>query len=111
MHFNTTKIRDDIILIRLKSFNFQIKKLTDEFKSYISNESCQNVILDLTGLNLLDCIRLGSLAATYHFTQFLNGKIYLVVDTHEAQRSIKTLGLDNTVVIYNCDRQTLENIA
>lgn len=111
MHFRTAKIRENIVLIRPKSFNIPVKKFTEELKNYISSESYQNVIIDLTGLNFIDCIRVGTLAATYHFAQFLNGKIYLIVDNPEVQRSMETLSLSNTVIICNQDRQTLENTA
>lgn len=111
MQLKITKLKNDIILIKPDFPIHRTKDIIDELKSFISNDKCKNFILDLTDFNLLDCIRVGTLAATYHFVELMCGKMYIVVNNREAQRSIEIFNLSNTIVIYNQDRLVLENIA
>ncbi|MFH0703296.1 MAG: STAS domain-containing protein [bacterium] len=104
-------LKKNIVLIRPTDSEFKnVENLVEEIKIFISKERCNNIILDLTELNFLNSIRVGILAATYHFVEFINGKIYLVVQDKQVKKSIEVLNFNNTVIIYNQNSLSLGNI-
>lgn len=113
MLLKTRDLRKNIAFIKPEvSAHRDIKVMLEEIKNYISSEECKhNIILDLTELNFLNCIRIGVLAATYHFVQFLGGKIYIIVRDRQTKRFIELLSLSNVVVIYNQHQIAIDNIA
>ena len=85
------------------------KGLIEEIRSIIKNENCKNLVLDLTNQNFLNTVKIGVLIATYHFVDFINGKIYLVVNDEHVSKYIETFNPNNIEVIH-CSSQTF-NIA
>ena len=102
MLIDTIRMDGNIIVIKPEgSEKGDLNQLAEEIKRFISNEGYNNIVLDLTGLNLFDGIKVGVLAATYHFIKFINGKIYLVVNNVQVKKSIDILNLSNAVVVFD----------
>lgn len=113
MILKTKKLRQNIVLIKPTSANFVNNiDITEEIKKFISeNKNLNNIILDLTELNFLNSVKIGVLAATYHFVEFIGGKIYIVISDNEAKKFIEILSLKNVVVVHNENQLYLDNIA
>ncbi|OGI03079.1 MAG: hypothetical protein A2287_09550 [Candidatus Melainabacteria bacterium RIFOXYA12_FULL_32_12] len=113
MLLKTAKLRKNIAFIKpSNSAHRDIKEVLEEIKKFVSSKECKrNVILDLSELSFLSSIKIGVLASTYHFLEFINGKVYIVVQDKQVRRFIELLNLNNVVVIYNKDQLLLDNIA
>lgn len=107
------KLKENVTF--LKPLNFDSvnnNEIIESVKTHLkSNSSYQNIILDLTDINFLSSIRLGSLIATYHFIEFVYGKIYIITDSAYTESLINILSLDNVVVICNKNMINIANIA
>jgi anti-anti-sigma regulatory factor len=71
----------------------------------------RSIVLDLTGMNFLDCIRIGTIIGTYHFLEFSGKKIYILVNDHEVKKSLEKLSLSNIDVFCGSNKLALEGIA
>lgn len=113
MFLKTVNVRKNIAFIKPANISDKnIGKILKEIEDYIASEKCKrNIILDLTRINLLDCIKIGVLTSTYHFVKFVNSKTYIVVHDKQAKNFIEQFNLSNAVVIYNQNQLSLENIA
>ncbi|EKE04744.1 MAG: hypothetical protein ACD_20C00007G0005 [uncultured bacterium] len=113
MLLKTANLRKNIAFVKPESSaQKDIKETIEEIQKFISSKECKrNIILDLTGLSFLSCIKVGALAATYHFLEFMNGKVYIVVQDKQTKKFIELLNLNNAVVIYNQNQLVLDNIA
>jgi len=87
------------------------EKIINDIKTLMINENCSHLILDLSDFNLFDSIRIGTIIATYHFIQFMEGQIVLIVDDNLAGKTIENLKLKNTTVITGKKNTVISNIA
>lgn len=113
MQLKTASLRKNIAFIKLNpSFHNNFQEMLEGIKEYIASKECKhNIILDITALNFLEAIRMGVLAATYHFVEFPAGKAYIVVSDFQVKKYIELFNLSNIVVIYNQNELVLDNIA
>jgi len=93
--------KKNIVYIKSTASSFENpEEIVENLRIKFSKENCRNVILDLTEQSFLNCIRIGVLVATYHFSEFLNGKIYIIVQDMQAKKYIETLNFSGAIVIY-----------
>ena len=94
----------------VKAQNRDVNSLIAHIKLFISESKDKNIILDLTEINYLDCIKISAVIGTYHFLDLDNKKIYIIVGNKEVKEAVKTLCFDNIEVIYSANK-VLESIA
>jgi len=113
MILKTKKLKENVTFIKPVNFDsFSNNEIVETVRNYLlSDSSYQNIILDLTGMNFLCSVRIGSLIATYHFIEFVYGKIYIIVDDLQAKDLIHVMALDNVVIVYNKNPVNIANIA
>lgn len=112
MNLCLTNLRKNISLLKpVRSEKRDINCLITQIKLFISESGDKNIILDLSEINFLDCIKISAIIGTYHFLDLNNKKIYIIVGNKEVKESINTLSFDNIEVIYSCNKQALESIA
>ena len=112
MNLCLTNLRKNISLLKpVKSQNRDVNCLIAQIKFFISESTDKNIILDLTEINYLDCIKISSIVGTYHFLDLDNKKIFIIVGNKEVQDSIKTLSFDNIEIIHSSNKFALEGIA
>jgi len=112
MNLCLTNLRKNISLLKpVKSGNRDINCLIAQIKLLIAETSDKNIILDLTEINFLDCIKISTIIGTYHFLDLNNKKIYIIVNNKEVKDSIQTLSFDNIEIIYSRNNFALESIA
>jgi len=112
MNLCLTNLRKNISLLKpVKTGNRDINCLIAQIKLLISESVDKNIILDLTEINFLDCIKVSTIIGTYHFLDLSNKKIYIIVGNKEVKDSIQTLSFDNIEIIYSRNNFALESIA
>ena len=52
--------------------------------------------IDISMLNLIDASKVATMASTYHFLRFSQGKINWVVNSKEIEKILKPLSLGNS---------------
>lgn len=70
---------------------------TDEIiarlNEFVLNNDCNVLCVDISILNMIDAIKVGTLCATTHFTKHPTGTIELIVKDIESKMALKVLGL------------------
>lgn len=112
MNLCLTNLRKNISLIKpVKAGNRDINCLIAQIKLLVMESKDKNIILDLTEINFLDCIKISAIVGTYHFLDLSNKKIYIIVGSKEVKDAVKTLSFDTIEVIYSPNMIKLESIA
>jgi len=47
----------------------------ERFKRYINKNNCPEITLDLSGLNIIDALKIVVLSSTYHYRKYPEGKL------------------------------------
>lgn len=112
MNLCLSNVRKNISLIKpVKASNRDINCVIAQIKLMISEVSDKNIIIDLTEVNLLDCIKISAIIGTYHFLDLSSKKIYIIVGNKEVKEAVRTLSFDNIEVICSSNTYALESIA
>jgi len=86
-------------------------KLIDSIKSLITKNNCSNLLLDLSGFNMIYAAQIGILASTHHFIKYIDGKITIIVDDENIKNYLLKLNFMKAEIIVNqpksIDRQEL----
>ena len=65
--------------------------------SYIESNSCENMSIDISFMNIIDACYVSTICATKHFTKYPNGKINCKVSSEEVREFNKDLELGNII--------------
>lgn len=64
--------------------------------SYIDNNSCENMSVDISFMNVLDACFVSTLCSTKHFTKYPHGKINWVISSDTVREFNKDFELGNS---------------
>ena len=79
---DTESLYGQEINLKVGNYRQSIFEAIDEAKHFISHNHCPFLNVDISGLNLIDAIKVCVLSTTFHYTKYCNGKIkWLVKDT------------------------------
>lgn len=82
--------------LKVGNYKENVLEAVNEAKDYISRNECQNLSIDVSGLNLLDALKVCVLSSTYHYAKYCNsGKIRWFVKDIRTKEQIDMLKLDN----------------
>lgn len=87
-----------------------VESIIARVKMVILENPLVDAILDLTAVNFLDCIKIGTIVGTYHFLEFSGKKITILVNDTEVKKALESLSFNN-IEIYADSRPLLEGIA
>lgn len=111
MNLLIEKLGNDYTLIKpVISGERNIESIIARAKMVILENPGLNTILDLTGVNFLDCIKIGTIIGTYHFLEFSGKKIHILVNNIEIKKAMESLSFNN-IEIYLNNSETLAGIA
>lgn len=110
MSINTIKSNSNYVYIKPVHSDKTDQVILDVKKAIIMNDY-KSLIVDLTNFNLFDSIRIGTIAATFHFVQYLNGKVTIIVNDMLAKKTIENFKLKNTNIILVQQGQKIYHIA
>ena len=68
----------------------------DYINSHIEKNSCENMSIDLSLMNVIDACYVTTLCSTKHFSKYPNGKIDWKVSSESVKEFNKNLGLGNS---------------
>ena len=85
-------------LLKVGNYKSSVFEAVYEAKDYISRNNCKFLSIDISGLNLIDAIKVCVLSSTFHFAKYCDGKIKWFVRDENIKSQIELLQLDNTIV-------------
>jgi len=87
---------NDVKVIKpIVSGNGNITNVIARVKMTIFEEPGSSIVLDLTAVNFLDCIKIGTIIGTYHFLEFSSKKIRISVSNIEIKKALESLSFNN----------------
>ena len=81
--------------LKVGNYKNSIFEAITEAKDYISRNDCKFLSIDISGLNLIDAMKVCILSSTYHFAKYNDGKIKWFVKDENTKKQIEMLNLDN----------------
>ena len=66
-----------------------------EINSYIEQNACENLSIDISSMNVIDACFVSTLCSTKHYIKYPNGKIKWVVSSNAVREFNKDLDLGN----------------
>ncbi len=85
-------------LLKVGNYKKSVFEAIFEAKDYITRNDCKFLSIDVSGLNMIDAIKVCVLSSTYHFAKYCGGKIKWFVKDNITKNQIEQLRLDNTEV-------------
>ena len=64
--------------------------------SYIANNSCENISIDISFMNVLDACHVSTLCSTTHYIKYPEGKIHWFVSSKKVRELNKDFELGNS---------------
>ncbi len=81
--------------LKVGNYNTDVFEAVNEAKDYIANNDCPFLSIDISGLNVIDALKVCVLASTYHFAKYCSGRIRWFVKDRKIKDQIEMLKLDN----------------
>lgn len=94
--------------LKVGNYNSNVFEAIKETKDYISNNDCPFLSIDISGLNVIDALKVCVLASTFHFAKYCTGRIKWFVKDRQIKDQIELLKLDNVEIEI---KQTKRNYA
>lgn len=111
MNLLIENLGNDITLIKpVISPERNIESIIARAKMVILENPGMNTLLDLTAINFLDCIKIGTIIGTYHFLEFSGKKIHFLVNNIEIKKALESLSFNN-IEIHLDNKAVLAGIA
>lgn len=84
--------------LKVGNYKDSIFEAINEAKDYISRNECRLLSIDISGLNMIDAMKVCVLASTFHYAKYCGGRIKWFVRDENIKNQIEMLRLDNTEV-------------
>ena len=75
-------------------------KIVESVKEYIKTTECNEITIDISGINLIDACKITVLCSTEHYLKNTNSKINWIVASDSIEKMISSMGLGNSSFIY-----------
>lgn len=72
-------------------------EILKNIKSSIKKSKSANMTIDISALNLIDAAKIATIASSYHFLKFSEGRINWLVNSKEIEKILKPLNLGNSI--------------
>lgn len=106
---DTESLYGQEINLKVGNYRQSIFEAIDEAKHFISHNHCPFLNVDISGLNLIDAIKVCVLSTTFHYTKYCNGKIKWLVKDTTIKEQIELLKLDNAQIVIKQPRQNFSD--
>ena len=94
----TDSIYGQEAFLKVGNYQCNIFEAINEAKDYISRNDCPFLNIDISGLNLIDALKVCVLSSTFHFAKYCKGKIKWTVKDDSIKEQIELLKLDNVEI-------------
>lgn len=95
---DTDSLYGQDIFLKVGNYNKNIFEAINETKDFISKNHCPFLNIDISGLNMIDALKVCVLSSTFHFAKYANGKIKWFVKDERTKEQIELLKLDNVEI-------------
>lgn len=95
---DTDSLYGQDIFLKVGNYNKNIFEAINETKDFISKNHCPFLNIDISGLNMIDALKVCVLSSTFHFSKYANGKIKWFVKDERTKEQIELLKLDNVEI-------------
>lgn len=72
------------------------EQVINDINSYIEKNSCENMSVDISFMNIIDACQVSTLCATQHYIKYPQGKINWKVSSELVKEFSKNLSLGNS---------------
>ena len=72
------------------------EQVINDINSYIDKNSCENMSVDISFMNIIDACQVSTLCATQHYIKYPQGKINWKVSSELVKEFSKNLSLGNS---------------
>ena len=72
------------------------EQVINDINSYIEKNSCENMSIDISFMNIIDACQVSTLCATQHYIKYPQGKINWKVSSELVKEFSKNLSLGNS---------------
>lgn len=84
--------------LMILNYDSSVFDTIEQVKSYIMNNDCPELEIDVTKLNIMDAAKVVLLCSTYHYLKYSDGTITWIVADSEIVKMVQPMKLDNTVL-------------
>lgn len=81
------------------SKNIDPVNMVESIKSYINNNDCPYLSMDISNLNIIDASKVTVLCSTHHWAKYPEGKISWKIASKEIRELVSPLSLGNIRLI------------
>lgn len=71
----------------------------DELNQYIDKNTCPNLTVDISSLNILDASSVAILGSTIHYLKYPNGKINWLINSSKVKEYTTSMNLGNSLFV------------
>ncbi len=75
------------------------EQILSKVEKYIKKFDCPEMMLDLTGLNILDATKVMVLSSAYHYKKYPRGKVKCKVQSENIKSLVSSFVTDNLEVV------------
>ncbi|MFA6989492.1 MAG: hypothetical protein WC197_05425 [Candidatus Gastranaerophilaceae bacterium] len=111
MNVDTILIENERFLIKPKYSPNSIHELMQNIKEAVINNDYEDMIIDLSGFNLIYASQIGILTGIQHFIKYPEGTLEIIVDSEEAKNMIVLLNIANARISVQSEKNVLLGIA
>lgn len=83
----------------------------EKLKSYILQNNCKTMSIDISSLNFIDAAKVCILCSTFHFAKYIDGKIHWFVKDEIIKDQIKPMGLGNVEIEIKRNVSFVQNLS
>lgn len=83
----------------------------EELKTYINENNCKTLNIDISSLNFIDAMKVCVLCSTFHFAKYLDGRLRWLVKDEIVKSQIKPMRLINVDIETYSKFEELSKIA
>ncbi len=85
--------------LKVGNYKENVIEAVNEAKDFISRYDCPNLSIDVSGLNMMDALKVCVLSSTYHYAKYCkSGKVKWFVKDSLIKEQIEMLKLDNVEI-------------
>lgn len=79
--------------LTINTSNYGVKETICTLNEYILHQDCEQLKIDISSLNIIDAMKIGTMCSTSHFIKYPFGTIEWIVKDVETQNLLKNLAL------------------
>ena len=97
--------------LKVGNYHCNVFEAINEAKDFIQNHDCPTLSIDISGLNVIDALKVCVLSSTFHYAKYCTGKVEWIVKEEKIKEQIQLLKLDNVEIEVKRQKSTYIDFA